>query len=74
MSNKILDTTGHLCPIPVLKARRAIGELKKGEVLVMHATDNGAKKDVPNFCEQNGHTLQSVEEKDGLIIFSIVKG
>ena len=74
MTEIILDTTGHLCPIPVLKARRAMESLNSGDMLVMLATDAGAKKDVPNFCDQNGHVLLSVDEADKTITFKIKKG
>ena len=74
MTNTILDTTGHLCPIPVLKVRRAMETLVSGDSLVMIATDFGAKKDVPNFCEENGHILSSVQENEGTLTFTIIKG
>ena len=74
MTNTILDATGHLCPIPVLKVRRAMEALISGDSLVMIATDFGAKKDVPNFCEQNGHILSSVQESEGTLTFTIIKG
>ena len=58
-----LDATGLLCPLPVLKARKRLKELGKGQVLKMLADDPAAIVDVPHFCTEQGHKLlqQSVE-------------
>ena len=58
-----LDATGLLCPLPVLKARKRLKILEKGQVLKMMADDPAAIVDVPHFCAEQGHILlqQSVE-------------
>ncbi len=58
-----LDATGLLCPLPVLKARKRLKILNKGQILKMLADDPAAIVDVPHFCAEQGHKLlqQSVE-------------
>lgn len=67
-----LDVRGLLCPLPVLKARKALSGLPSGAVLELEATDPAAVIDVPHFCNETGHTLLSQsEEEDGLYRFRI---
>ncbi|MGB0844799.1 MAG: sulfurtransferase TusA family protein [Alphaproteobacteria bacterium] len=53
-----LDARGLKCPLPVLRARRAMKPLATGDVLLMLATDLAAAQDVPAFCETTGHVLK----------------
>lgn len=66
-----LDTTGHLCPIPVLKAAKRLKALPSGAVLRLVATDPAAVIDVPHFCTEQGHTLLSQESQGNSYIFRI---
>ncbi len=66
-----LDVKGLLCPLPVLKARKALSGLGSGEVLEVEATDPAAVIDVPHFCNETGHTLLSQSEEDGVYRFRI---
>ena len=52
-----LDATGLLCPLPVLKARRALKAVPAGGVLEVLATDPGATKDFEHFCRTTGCDL-----------------
>ena len=52
-----LDATGLLCPLPVLKARKRLKALAKGQVLRVLADDPAAVVDVPHFCAEQGHVL-----------------
>ncbi|MDE2444956.1 MAG: sulfurtransferase TusA family protein [Alphaproteobacteria bacterium] len=52
-----LDLSGLLCPLPVLKARKALASLPKGAELVILATDPMAAIDMPHFCNEQGHML-----------------
>lgn len=56
----VLDTRDMLCPIPVLKARKALKGLAPGDVLDLLATDPKAREDIPAFCEATGHRLVEV--------------
>ena len=69
-----LDATGLLCPLPVLKARRALKPLPPGAVLDVLATDTGAVKDFEHFCNTTGCTLlESLEEPGGVLRFRLKK-
>ena len=68
-----LDATGLSCPLPVLKARRAMQELKPGEVLEVLATDPAAPKDFVNFCEVGGHAMLASTEAGGVFTMHIRK-
>ncbi len=68
-----LDASGLSCPLPILKTRKAIGGLQKGEVLRVLATDPGSLNDIESFCKQTGNDLLSSSEIDGAYEFLIRK-
>ena len=69
-----LDATGLLCPLPVLKARRALKPLPAGAVLEVLATDPGARQDFAHFCSTTGCELLGLsEEPGGLLRFRLKK-
>ena len=69
-----LDATGLKCPLPVLKARKAMKELKAGGVLRVLATDPGAVKDFEHFCKTTGaHLLDCQEQAGGVLVFTLRK-
>lgn len=69
----VLDASGLLCPLPVLRARKAIQRLASGDVLKLIATDPGAVRDVDALCQATGHRLLDREEADGRYVFWIEK-
>jgi len=73
MTDATLDATGLLCPLPVLKARRALKPLPAGAVLTVRATDPGAVKDFEAFCRTTGNELVSSSEENGVFVFAIRK-
>lgn len=69
-----LDATGLLCPLPVLKARRALKPLAPGAVLEVLATDPGATKDFEHFCRTTGcEMVEAGEEPGGILRFRLRK-
>jgi len=68
-----LDAKGMKCPLPVLRARKAMKQVPAGEVLEIEATDPGAVQDFQAFCETTGHVLLASEERDGVYHFRIRK-
>jgi len=70
-ADKVLDCTGLLCPIPVIKTSKAIKEVEVGQVLKMIATDPGAPADMEAWARQTGHELLASEQEDGKFIFFI---
>jgi len=57
MAVKILDTTGLLCPLPVLKLRKHLKSMNIGDVVAVLADDPAATIDIPHFCNETGHAL-----------------
>jgi tRNA 2-thiouridine synthesizing protein A len=54
-----LDVRGLNCPLPILRAKKALGDLTAGQVLKVVATDPGSVKDFEAFCKQTGNELLS---------------
>jgi tRNA 2-thiouridine synthesizing protein A len=69
----ILDCQGLKCPLPVLKARKAMKALPAGAVLRVLATDPGAVGDFTHFCEVTGNRLLGHREDGGVLVFEIEK-
>jgi tRNA 2-thiouridine synthesizing protein A len=66
----VLDALGLKCPLPVLRARKAIRDVAPGEALTVLATDPAAPRDFEAFCEQTGHRYVSGTEAGG--VYTIV--
>jgi tRNA 2-thiouridine synthesizing protein A len=58
-----LDARGLICPLPVLKARKALKAVPIGEILTVLATDAGAPGDFVHFCATTGHELVGTEQQ-----------
>ncbi|MEI3604481.1 sulfurtransferase TusA family protein [Pseudogracilibacillus sp. SE30717A] len=71
---KIVDAKGLACPMPIVRTKKAINELAKGEVLEVHATDKGSKSDLLAWTKSGGHELLKDKEEDGVFKFWIKKG
>lgn len=57
-----IDCEGLLCPLPVLRAGKALRGMAEGQVLLVRATDKMAAIDLPHFCAQAGHDFLSAEQ------------
>lgn len=68
-----LDARGLNCPLPILRAKKALNGLQQGEVLSVRATDPGSVKDFDAFCKQTGNELVSSEQTGGEYLFHIRK-
>jgi tRNA 2-thiouridine synthesizing protein A len=55
--DKEIDTSGLNCPLPILRAKKALSEMQSGQVLKVIATDPGAWRDFEAFARQTGNTL-----------------
>ncbi len=55
--DKELDTSGLNCPLPILKAKKALAEMLSGQTLRVTATDAGSVRDFANFAKQTGNEL-----------------
>ena len=73
MATETLDAKGRNCPLPILRAKKAIGALKPGDVLEILATDPGAVKDFEAFSRSTGHELMEWSQTDGIYRFLLKK-
>jgi tRNA 2-thiouridine synthesizing protein A len=64
MADQTLDAKGLNCPLPILKAKKALATLPAGGTLEVLATDPGAVKDFAAFCRTTGHELVE-QSQDG---------
>lgn len=71
MADKLLDAKGLNCPLPILKAKKAIVEVAPGGTLEILATDPGALPDFQAFCRRTGHELVEHDETGGVYRFVI---
>jgi len=73
MADKVLDAKGLNCPLPILKAKKALKEVPEGGTLEILATDPGAVADFQAFCRTTGNELVEHNEEDGIYKFLIRK-
>jgi tRNA 2-thiouridine synthesizing protein A len=64
-----LDARGLNCPLPILKAKKALAEMATGEVLRIVATDSGSVRDFQAFAKQTGNALLSHSQTNGEYTF-----
>ncbi len=62
-ANKELDTRGLNCPLPILKAKKALADMPSGQVLRVVSTDPGSVRDFQAFARQTG--IELVEQSSG---------
>ena len=68
-----LDTCGLNCPMPILKAKKALASMGQGQVLHVIATDPGALKDFEAFARQTGNELLETRSEDDKLYFLLKK-
>jgi len=68
-----IDTSGLSCPLPILKAKKALAGLQGGQVLRIIATDPESVRDFENFSRQMGHALLEAREENGRFHFLLQK-
>ena len=66
-ANKEIDTRGLNCPLPILKAKKALSGMQSGQLLRVLATDAGSKRDFQAFARQTGNELVAQTEQGGVI-------
>lgn len=67
--DRVLDCSGLLCPLPVIRTSRAIKEIGIGQVLKVIATDPGAPADMEAWARQTGNELIDAHAEDGKYVF-----
>jgi tRNA 2-thiouridine synthesizing protein A len=66
-----LDARQLACPLPILRAKKALSQMVSGQVVRVVATDKGAPLDFLVFCDNTGNKLLSSVEQEGEFIFMI---
>jgi tRNA 2-thiouridine synthesizing protein A len=69
--DQVLDCSGMLCPLPVVKTSKAIKTMEMGQVLKMIATDPGAPPDMEAWSRQTGNEMLRSTQEDGKFVFYI---
>ncbi len=70
-----LDARGLLCPLPVLRLRKALLAMPAGATIRLIVTDSMAMVDVPHFCGQAGHAMIGMRDLgDGVTEFTVRRG
>jgi len=68
-----VDATGLECPMPLLRAKRALNAAHVGQRVRVLATDSGSVRDFQVFAEQSGHRLLASEEREGVFSYLLQK-
>jgi tRNA 2-thiouridine synthesizing protein A len=71
--DQVLDCTGLLCPMPIVKTSKAMKELQSGQVLKMISTDAGSPPDIAAWSRQTGNELLLSITEDNMYIFFLKK-
>lgn len=66
--HKEIDTRGLNCPLPILKAKKALAEMVTGQLLKVVATDTGSMRDFQAFAKQTGNELVEQQTQGGEFI------
>lgn len=72
-ADMVQDSIGQLCPMPIAFMARNMKKLAAGQVLEIHADDEGAHADVPAWCEQTGNEFLGEESDDGFFRYYVRK-
>ena len=64
-ADKTVDARGTSCPGPLLAAKKAIGEIDKGQVMEVLSADEGTRRDIPKWCNKKGFEYLGTVEDSG---------
>ncbi|MBV8659930.1 MAG: sulfurtransferase TusA family protein [Burkholderiales bacterium] len=64
-----VDLSGLNCPLPILRAKKALADLPSGTVIHLICTDPGTPADFEAFCRQTGHGLVHQQQAEGKFLF-----
>jgi len=73
MADQVLDAKGLNCPLPILKAKKALKSMAGGNTLEIVSTDPGSVADFAAFCRTTGNELMEQNEADGIYTYLIRK-
>ncbi len=70
----LLDVKGLNCPLPIMKAKKALEAVAVGSTLEVHSTDPGSVNDFASFCRKTGHELLDQRKEGAAFIYVIKRG
>jgi tRNA 2-thiouridine synthesizing protein A len=73
MAETTIDLRGLKCPLPALRARKALAKMPAGDVLVVECTDPLAELDIPNLARETGDELEGRSRDGDVLVFRIRK-
>ena len=73
MTDKTINLRGLKCPLPALRARKALAALKPGDLLIAECTDPLSAVDSPNLINQTGDKLEASSREGNVLVFRIRK-
>jgi len=73
MADQTLNAEGLNCPLPIIKAKKALKGMEAGKVLEVRSTDPGSVADFAAFCSQTGNELLSSNTEGNIYLFDIKK-
>ncbi|WCK56495.1 sulfurtransferase TusA family protein [Aneurinibacillus sp. Ricciae_BoGa-3] len=72
-TNIVVDAKGLSCPMPIVKAKKAIDSLESGQVMELETTDKGSVNDFQSWVKATNHKLLKMEEVNGVYRFFVKK-
>jgi tRNA 2-thiouridine synthesizing protein A len=70
--DETIDCRGLSCPMPLLKTKKAIKKMKKGQIIEVIGTDPGTRNDLPDFAERSGHAYLGEKEEGSFSRFYLM--
>jgi tRNA 2-thiouridine synthesizing protein A len=67
--HKEVDARGLMCPLPILRAKKALSDMQSGQILKVLATDPGSQRDFAAFSKQTGNELVESTSQDKVFTF-----
>lgn len=69
----VVDAKGLSCPMPIVKAKKAIDSLQSGQVMMVETMDKGSVNDFQGWVKQTNHELMSMEQENSVYRFFVKK-
>jgi len=69
-----VDAKGLSCPMPIVKAKKALDGMQSGDVMALEATDKGSVNDFQSWVKRTNNELLKIEEEDSVYRFFVKKG
>jgi tRNA 2-thiouridine synthesizing protein A len=73
MAETTLNLRGLKCPLPALRARKALSKMPAGDLLIVECTDPLAELDIPNLVRETGDALEGASKDGDVLVFRIRK-